>query len=647
MRRFRDPFATDYSPGADRLGGVVSHHEADSLAMLPVVDHEYLGSRLPAASLRWFVVVGGLGLALLLSRMAILQLVEGSYYRGLAEGNRLRLLDLPAQRGLFFDRFGQPLVRNDPNLRLEFVPVDLQDDGTRASLVAEVAAISGLPVEAIAGQLRDPNGGVSYQPVVLAEGLTHDQAIRTSVLASRAPSIRLGLASQRRYLHAGAVSLSHVLGYLGKITPEEVPKVRAQGYALTDLVGRSGLELVFEDVVRGVMGREQIEVDAIGQRKERISYQAPTAGADITLTIDLAAQQALEAALRAAVPATTNHGAAAVAQDPNSGEILALVSLPTFDSNSFARGIAPAQLAEWLGDLGHPLFNRVTQGTYPSGSTIKLVVAAAALEAGVVHERTSILSTGGIRVGQWYFPDWKVGGHGPTNVTLALAESVNTYFYYLGGGYKTFAGLGVERLTKSFRHVGLGAPLGVGLPSEAAGLVPDPAWKLRTTGEPWYIGDTYHLAIGQGDVLVTPLQVANYTAIIANGGVFYRPHLVREIRTVGSPIGQRQAAVVVTPRVFTPELTALVRRGLRRAVVSGSARALGRLPLSVAGKTGTAQWAKNKKPHAWFTGYAPADNPRVVLTVLVEEGGEGSEAAVPVAARFLTWWAEHRNLGVE
>jgi penicillin-binding protein 2 len=266
------------------------------------------------------------------------------------------------------------------------------------------------------------------------------------------------------------------------------------------------------------------------------------------------------------------------------------------------------------------------------------VISIAALEEKIIDERTSFLSTGGIRIGQWFFPDWKAGGHGITDVRKAIAESVNTFFYYIGGGYQDFIGLGVEKIVKYAKLFGLGAQSGIDLPGESAGFLPTEEWKEKVKGEAWYIGDTYHMAIGQGDVLVTPLQVANYTAVFANGGKLYRPHLVKEILS-GNDKPIREVETVPVRENFVSNYNMnIVRQGMRQTVTGGSARSLSTLPVTVAGKTGTAQWSSQKANHAWFTGFAPYENPQIIITVLVEEGVEGSTISVPIAKEVLEWY---------
>lgn len=603
----------------------------------------YLGASLPLGRIHAWIVIFTTVIAVFAVRAAYLQVIEGQRYRQLADGNRIRILTIPAQRGMLADRFGQPLVSHTPNLRVQVVPVDLPKAGAgRELLVVELAQLTGAMPE----DMRQTLAGLdelSYEPVVIRENLSHDQAIALALLSSRTPAVKLDVASRRQYLNEKIQSLSHVLGYLGKIGPGETTEARARGYELSDSLGKAGLEQALEDALRGRKGREQIEVDARGQRKEVINYEPPTAGTDIVLTIDAGAQQVLEDALRRALAVHPPGQGVGIALDPRNGEILALVSLPTFDNNWFARGILPSEFSSLADDPQRPLFNRAIQGAYPPGSTIKPVIAAAALQENVVTERTTVYSSGGIRVNQWFFPDWKAGGHGATNMTSALAESVNTYFYYVGGGYDSFNGLGVTRLHQYLTGAGFGKPLNVELWGEASGLVPTPAWKEQVIGQPWYIGDTYHLSIGQGDLLATPIQVAAATAMIANGGTLYRPHLVRERKPAGAPLGSRQQPVALASNIFLPEHLAVVRRGLRQAVKTGSARALNMASLPVAGKTGTAQWSSTRPNHAWFTGYAPADDPQIVVTILVEEGGEGSATAVPVANEFLSWWSVERQ----
>ncbi len=324
--------------------------------------------------------------------------------------------------------------------------------------------------------------------------------------------------------------------------------------------------------------------------------------------------------------------------DPSTGEIISMVSLPDFDNNKFAQGISIEDYNNLIEDENMPLFNRSIKGEYPSGSTIKTIVAAGALEDGLITDKTGFMSTGGLLLyDRWFFPDWSAGGHGWTNVYRAISWSVNTFFYIIGGGYEDFEGLGVEGLKKYYNLFGLGERTGLDLLGEKSGLVPDPAWKMKYKNEQWYIGDTYHMAIGQGDVLVTPLQVANFTSVFANGGQLLKPHLVKEII---SNDGTKEFVdpTLIREKFISSENINIVRTGMRQAVTDGSAQYLANLAIPVAGKTGTAQWRSDKENHAWFTGFAPYNNPEVVITVLVEEGGEGSQVSVPITHDILNWY---------
>ena len=289
-----------------------------------------------------------------------------------------------------------------------------------------------------------------------------------------------------------------------------------------------------------------------------------------------------------------------------------------------------------------PLFNRAIAGTYPSGSTIKPLIAAIALHEGIITPNTSILSTGGIQVGPWFFPDWKAGGHGRTNVRYSLAWSVNTFYYYIGGGYNDFVGLGIDKMRDYFLRFGLGSRLGIDIPGEAAGFIPSREWKEKTLGEQWYIGDTYNTSIGQGYLLVTPLQIAALTGAIANGGTVYAPRLVKSII---NPVTKEEApptSRIVAKDIIEPEWFRVVADGMRECVEYGSCRRLSYLPFAAAGKTGTAQWHSEKDNHAWFTSFAPYEDPEITVTILVEEGGEGADIAVPIADAFYRWWWQYR-----
>ena len=370
-------------------------------------------------------------------------------------------------------------------------------------------------------------------------------------------------------------------------------------------------------------------------------------GKTLLLTIDQELNQKIAQVLQNTTTRLQRPKAAAIALNPHTGEVLALVSLPTFDNNLFNQ---PHKYSEkinaLLRDETQPLFNRVISGEYPPGSTFKIMISAAALQENLINQWTQILSTGGIQIDKWYFPDWQARGHGLTNITKALAESVNTFFYYIGGGYQNFKGLGLDKIINYAIQFNFGKILGIDLSHEASGFIPTREWKINTKHENWYIGDTYHLSIGQGSILVTPLQIANLTATIANGGKIYRPHLVKQI--FSGDIENPQEVQNISPKILNSNFIdknniEIIQQGLQRAVTHGSASYLNDLPFTTAGKTGTAQAGENTDPHAWFTVYAPYENPEIVLTILIENGGEGSTVALPVAKEILRWYFQNKD----
>jgi penicillin-binding protein 2 len=486
----------------------------------------------------------------------------------------------------------------------------------------------------------------SYQPLFVADNIDYDKAMLLDIDLPSWPGVFLTSKTRREYLLpsatsttpiVGANSLAHVLGYTGKINDQELALL-GKDYSLIDYVGKTGLEYSWEKELKGTAGSKNIEVDALGRQKKVINEVAAVDGYNLQLSLDLDLQEKAEEVTKSYIEKAGLHRASVIIMNPNNGEIMALVSLPAYDNNLFAKGISQEDYNKFLNDPEQPLFNRAISGEFPSGSTIKPIFAAGALQEGVITETTSFLSNGGLRIGQWFFPDWKAGGHGITDVKKALADSVNTFFYIIGGGYKDFKGLGLSGLVKYCKLFGLGELTGIDLNGERKGFVPTAAWKEQVKKEPWYIGDTYHLAIGQGDIIVTPLQVANYTAAIANGGTLYRPHLVSKILDTNNKVVSVVAPQIIRSNFIDQKNLEIVREGMRQTITAGSARSLSIVPVPVAGKTGTAQWSSKKGPHAWFIGFAPYDKPQLVIMVLVEEGVEGSTISAPIARDILKWY---------
>ena len=400
------------------------------------------------------------------------------------------------------------------------------------------------------------------------------------------------------------------------------------------------MESVYESQLRGKHGQIEIEVDAQGQLVKNLGEAAPVPGENLQLTIDVGLQKVLYASLmRMLVMRPSATGAAAVAISPKNGEVLALVSLPSFDNNLFARGISSREYEKLTSDSNRPMFNRAISGAYPPGSVVKPMVGAAALEEGVITTKTKITDRGFVQAGNTIFYGWNREGLGVLDIIGAIAQSSDPFFYIVGGGNDEYgiSGLGVGRLSQYFKKFHLGTKLGIVLPGEADGFVPTEEWKKErfagTDEEKWYLGNTYHLAIGQGYLLTTPLQVAEFTAALANGGKMYKPVL-----TAGT-------AELIADAGISKTNMEIIQKAMRENVVSGSGIRLLDLPVAVAGKTGSAQFdARNPAlTHAWYTSFAPADNPQIVLTVMVEAGGEGHAASVPVVKEVLKWWSENRT----
>jgi len=626
--------------------------------------------------LKFFYFVLSLAVLIIMGRSIWLQIIKNDYYSSLSEGNRLRAETIEPKRGIIYAKGLQPLVRNKANFVLYLRPIDLpknelvRDDLIRnisqvldgnkivtniASSAASIGSSSTLSLVAdnpsfykIKELLATVkmNSLESYQPLFVADNIDYDKAMLIAIDLSGWPGVFLSSKIRREYLLPTATStavvlgensLSHILGYTGKINEQELSEF-GKDYSLIDYVGKAGLEYYWEKELKGRVGSKNIEVDALGRQKKVINEIAATDGSNLLLSLDLELQRKTEEITKAYLEKAKLHRASVIIMNPNNGEILAMVSLPAYDNNLFAKGISQAEYNIFLNDKDQPLFNRSISGEFPSGSTIKPIFASGALQEKIINENTSFFSTGGLSIGEWFFPDWKAGGHGATNVRKAIAMSVNTFFYYIGGGYKDFKGLGLAGLVKYSRLFGLGELTGIDLNGERKGFVPTQAWKEETKNEPWYIGDTYHFSIGQGDVLVTPLQVANYTAAIANGGTLYQPHLVSKILNTNNQVVREVVPKVIRKDFIDSENLEIVREGMRQTITAGSAQSLKIVPVPVAGKTGTAQWSTKKDPHAWFIGFAPYDRPQVAIMVLVEEGVEGSTMAAPIARDILQWY---------
>lgn len=578
--------------------------------MMEVREHrEDLIQRLPALRLIFLIVI-----VLIAACYWFVQVVHGSFYRERAENNRLRKAAIQAPRGRIYDRHGRLLVENIPSYRLlldRSLSRDLEESIQFAALTLERPASD---LQRLVDRARETS---VYKPVALAEDLSLVQVARFSVEALEHPEFEVDVEHVR--LYRNGPTTAHVLGYLGEATESEL-RTSAGELQSGDLIGRRGIESQQDSFLRGRDGERVVVVDSRGRLREEHGKRQAFSGHDLELTLDLELQQ--EAARYFA-----GRVGAAVALDPRNGEILALVSSPSYDPNVFARHLEREQWRKIVEAPHDPLQNRAIQNVYSPGSVFKIVVAVAGLEEGVVDTDDRYFCRGSTRIYNRRFRCWKPGGHGSVNLHQAIQKSCDVYFYHLGQK------LGVEKIARYARLFGLGEPTGVDLAGEKRGLVPDLDWSLRSRGTPWYPGETISVAIGQGPLLVTPLQIATLMAVIANGGYLVEPHLVAG----GAPAPPRQVAV-------SAESRELVRKALWAVVNDRGTGAIARLDrVEIAGKTGTVQvveqkdWIDSKdlpfeqRDHAWFGSFAPANDAELVVVVFVEHGGKGSEQAAPLA----------------
>ncbi|MFA4937249.1 MAG: penicillin-binding protein 2 [Patescibacteria group bacterium] len=637
MIRNRDPFVIRIE------GGSIKDRELAGYS-----DRRYEGTGIPAKEIgslnrviepripRILLLVFVIFFTILGGRVMWLQIAQGDEFRTIAEGNRIRLEILPAQRGLIVDRQNKKLVSNTAEFNLIVVPADLPKDiYNRNSIFSQLQAIASKDNYELVIDDLDYN---SYQPKVLYTQLNHNQALTLMSQSTDWPGVEVKIASRRDYTEAEY--LSHVLGYMSLLSGEEYKKMN-QIYQFTDSIGRSGIEAAYEEELRGIRGKREVEVDNLGRTREVYASVDAISGDRLTLTIDSGLQQVVVDSMNKYLKLANLKKGAAVALDPKNGDILALASFPLFNPNNFGLQEKNQEVVNILQDGNKPLFNRSISGEYPAGSTIKPFIAAAALQEKIITPQTTIMSTGGLWAGNKFFADWKAGGHGLTNVYSAIADSVNTFFYTIGGGTEKFNGLGIDRLASYLKKMNFGQLSYIDLTGESKGLVPTPEWKRLNYNDKWYLGDTYNLSIGQGQILVTPLQLAvNYAALINNGDI-YQPHLIKMIQD--SVFG----AKIIEPQKngslpIDPENLEIVKKGLRDTVVYGSGRSLSSLTRPLAGKTGTAQVDNNQLPHAWFVGFVPYEDPSMVLVILVENGGESTATAVPVAKEIFDWYINNR-----
>lgn len=555
--------------------------------LLPNYHHEEFNQ---AASLWRVVFLGCLFLVIffgLFLRLFHLQIVDGKSNRVLADINRVQLNILHAPRGVIYDRNSKVLAENIPGFRLGNI------------FIAREEAFA----------LEAKNDPRFYE---------------------------LEIDSIRFYPYTGV--LAHVLGYVGEISKEELGSQTYQGYRLGDRIGRAGIEKQYESFLKGDDGAEIVEVDAAGKKLRTLRRIEPKPGKNLYISIDADLQKTAYESLKKTIEKEKACCGVVVAEDPASGEILTLVSLPSFDPNAFTDPKRNQEVAKYFGDKNAPLFNRAIAASYPPGSTFKIASTLAGFSSGKINHQTKFEDTGIVSLGPYQFANWFFTDYGKTegwvDAVKALQRSNDIFFYRLGET------IGVDQIAEVSRKLGMGKKLGIDLPEEVDGLVPDGEWKKKTLNQVWYPGDTLHLSIGQGFLLTTPLQILVQTAFIANDGILALPHLATKITNLEGQEVKMFNYQPIAKDIFKQEDINIIKKGLEAVVkTGGTAWPFFNFSIPTAGKTGTAETGENKgKPHAWYVSYAPVEEPKIAVVVLVEKGGQGSSVAAAVVKDIYTWY---------
>ncbi len=554
---------------------------------------------------------------ILVIRLWQLQILQGSEYRKLSEGNRLRVVKVAAPRGIIFDRNGIPLVKNAP-----YYSVSLNPQGGEQINMAALAELLKVNGDSLQEKITERRRRSLFEPIRLKEGLSAKEVALIESRRSDFPGLSIDVDVSRGYLY-GSVG-AHLIGYLGRPNEFQARSPDFQDVPSDAFIGQWGVEKLYDRHLRGTPGEKVIEVDALGRELRLLREKSPVRGDDLSLAMDIKVQMEAEESFGGKTGAL-------VALKPGTGEILAFVSKPSFDPNLFARGIKYTQWEELNRNGKLPLLNRALQSQYPPGSTFKIVTAIAAMEEGAVDTSTKVTCNGGIAYGKWHFGCWRKTGHGTVSMHRALVESCDVYFYEAGKR------LGIDKLAAYARELGLGRGTGVEVVKERQGLIPDTRWKQEKRNQPWYLGETFNASIGQGYVSATPFQMAQLTSIVANGGNIYRPSILR-LGNDPEPAGKTN---------IKQETFETVKKALFGVVNEngGTGWAAKSAMASISGKTGTAQvvgirrdskyLSEMHRDHAWFVAFAPHEAPEIALSVMVEHGGHGGSAAAPIARRAI------------
>jgi penicillin-binding protein 2 len=576
---------------------------------------------------------------ILLNRTFQLQLMEGENFLVLAERNKFIIYQIKASRGIIYDGDLNQLVFNQPSFHLICNKNDLPEEiEEKTKVLEEVAGILQEDPE----DLKEKIDRSSHSQVLISENLSHQTLITLETKIQDLP----GFVIDRNYIreYEDGPYLSHLIGYTGKIQASELQD-NPEFYSITDWVGRDGLEKYYEEVLRKNPGKLQEERDALGNLISKEIIELPEPGKSLVLWLDSDLQKKSVDELKKALKLRGVEKGAVIALDPKTGGVLSLVSLPGFDNNLFSEKSDPESLINLLTGKEGSLFNRAIAGTYPPGSIIKPLIATGILEEKLISPNKLIYAGGYIQIPHRYnpdiiytFKDWKI--HGWVDLRKAIAVSCNVYFFTMGGGYENQEGLGPSRIKEYLELFGWGDTLGIDLPGEATGLIPSPQWKEEAKGEKWWDGDTYNFSIGQGNILVTPLQVTTAFGAIANGGKLLQPQLVQRIVDSENNTVEEFQPEVIRENFIGSDNIQIVREGMRQVVTlpEGTGYVFSSLSVAVASKTGTAQAAKDGYYHKWVTVFAPYNDPEIVLTVMMEDVKGTETAVLPLAYTLLDWY---------
>ena len=556
---------------------------------------------------------------ILIVKLWDLQIIKGTDMRKLSEQNRIRIKKIVAPRGIIYDRTGRILADTRPSFNMYITPEDIKDFN---QTVAGIAKLIEIDREEIIDKLKIASSFPPSFPVKIKSDISMDEVAKIEVNRIYLPGVTIQIEPKRNYPYEKM--MAHMLGYVSEISDTELKNKAYKEYSPGDNIGRYGLERSYEKYLRGKDGEKRVEVDAMGREVRTLETIAPVAGNNMYLNVNLDVQIAVENAFE-------NKKGGCIALDPKTGGVLALTSRPSFDPNKFASGISKEDWRAITTDKSNPLQDRVIQGRYPPGSTFKIVPSLKALEDGIINEKTSFLCRGGFPFGNRVFKCCKKGGHVSVSVHKAIVESCDVFFYNIG------LKLGVDKIHAMSEAIGLTKITGIDLPGEKKGIIPSTSWKKKTYNQPWYEGETVSVSIGQGAVWLTPVQLAQLSAFVANEGVTFKPQIVNRIVSFEGKTIKSFSPVMNTNVKLKKGVFKIVKEGMQGVVneTGGTAHGSRIANINISGKTGTAQSVGGKGvdhgDHAWFIAYAPSEEPAVSISIVIEHGGHGSSVAAPIA----------------